>query len=232
MAASVVAKHSSMRRRGGIGLRRHKDRGRRDRDLAEKRVRPGRIDLDGFGLARRRKRSGSRPSAGNRSSWPAWRGPSPASGRVFRSFSSSSAKAVMRKNHWVSIFFSTGAPERQSAVDDLLVGEHRHVDGIPVDRALLAIGEAEPQEIEEHALLVAVIGRVAGRELAAPVEREAEQVELLPSSRRCCRRSSPGWMPRSAAAFSAGRPKASQPKGCSTLKPAMRLKRATTSPMT
>ena len=33
------------------------------------------------------------------------------------------------------------------------------------------------------------------------------------------------------AAFSAGRPNASQPNGCSTLKPRIRLLRATTSPI-
>lgn len=32
-----------------------------------------------------------------------------------------------------------------------------------------------------------------------------------------------GWTPRSMAAFSAGMPKASQPIGCSTLKPRARL---------
>ena len=40
----------------------------------------------------------------------------------------------------------------------------------------------------------------------------------------------PGWTPASKAAFSAGRPKASQPMGWSTLKPRARLWRASTSP--
>ena len=39
-----------------------------------------------------------------------------------------------------------------------------------------------------------------------------------------------GWLLCLMAAFSAGRPKASQPIGCSTSKPFMREKRATTSP--
>jgi hypothetical protein len=38
-------------------------------------------------------------------------------------------------------------------------------------------------------------------------------------------------MPDLIAAFSAGSPKASQPKGCSTLKPRSRFMRATTSPI-
>ena len=40
-----------------------------------------------------------------------------------------------------------------------------------------------------------------------------------------------GCVPFLMAAFSAGRPKASQPNGCRTLKPCMRLRRATTSPI-
>jgi hypothetical protein len=40
-----------------------------------------------------------------------------------------------------------------------------------------------------------------------------------------------GWVPVLMAAFSAGRPNASQPNGCSTLKPRIRLVRAITSPM-
>jgi hypothetical protein len=40
-----------------------------------------------------------------------------------------------------------------------------------------------------------------------------------------------GGTPLAIAAFSAGRPKASQPMGCSTLRPCMRMKRASTSPI-
>jgi hypothetical protein len=40
-----------------------------------------------------------------------------------------------------------------------------------------------------------------------------------------------GWVPVWIAAFSAGSPNASQPKGCSTLKPRIRFMRAMTSPM-
>ena len=40
-----------------------------------------------------------------------------------------------------------------------------------------------------------------------------------------------GWLSLLIAAFSAGRPKASQPMGCSTSKPAMLAWRAMTSPM-
>ena len=40
-----------------------------------------------------------------------------------------------------------------------------------------------------------------------------------------------GWIPPLMAAFSAGRPKASHPNGCSTLKPRIRFIRAITSPI-
>ena len=69
-----------------------------------------------------------------------------------------------------------GAPAL--ALDHLLVGQHGIVDGIPVDPCFLAVGEARLPEVEEHLLLVAIVGRVAGRELAAPVERQAHHLEL------------------------------------------------------
>ena len=64
------------------------------------------------------------------------------------------------------------------AVDDLFVGEHGHVDRIPIDLALLAIDKARFVKVEEQRLFVAVIVRLAGRQLAAPVEREAEALQL------------------------------------------------------
>ncbi len=63
-------------------------------------------------------------------------------------------------------------------VDHLLVGEHGHVDRVPVDRAFLAIDQPRRMEIEEQRLLVSVIGRIARGDLAAPVERESEPPEL------------------------------------------------------
>ena len=66
------------------------------------------------------------------------------------------------------------------AVQHLLVGEHRPVDRVPVDPAAGAVEEAAFEEVEEHRLLVAVIAGVAGRELAAPVDREPHRAELAP----------------------------------------------------
>ncbi|GBD42350.1 hypothetical protein HRbin39_01741 [bacterium HR39] len=72
---------------------------------------------------------------------------------------------------------SAGAPA--APVDDLLVGEHRLLDGIPVDPALLAVGDALLEEVEEHRLLVLVVGGIAGGEFALPVERAAHGADLL-----------------------------------------------------
>src|SRR5205085_3853024 len=49
----------------------------------------------------------------------------------------------------------------------------------PIDLAFLAVNEASLEQVEEERLLVPVICRVAGCELASPVEREAEPLELI-----------------------------------------------------
>jgi len=72
---------------------------------------------------------------------------------------------------------STGAPA--AAIDHLLVGEHGHVDRVPVDLALFPLGQARAQEIVEHLLLVLVVAGIAGRELPAPVERQPDRPQLF-----------------------------------------------------
>ena len=69
-----------------------------------------------------------------------------------------------------------GAPA--APVDDLLIGEHGVVDRVPVHLGLLAVDDSGLQKIQEELLLAAVIGGIAGRDLARPVEREAERFEL------------------------------------------------------
>ena len=69
-----------------------------------------------------------------------------------------------------------GAPA--ATVDHLLVGEHGLVDRIPVDRAGLAVRDALLEHAQEQPLVPAVVLGVAGRELAAPVEPEAERRHL------------------------------------------------------
>ena len=65
------------------------------------------------------------------------------------------------------------------AVDDLLVGQHRLVLRAPVDRAVLAVGQALLAELQEQPLRPAVVRRVAGVEPAGPVEAHAEVLERL-----------------------------------------------------
>ena len=63
-------------------------------------------------------------------------------------------------------------------VDDLFVGQHGHVDRVPVHRGFAAIDKAMLVEFKKERLFVAVVFCIAGRELAAPVEREAEALQL------------------------------------------------------
>ena len=69
-----------------------------------------------------------------------------------------------------------GAPA--APVDDLLVGQHGMIDRVPVDPALAAIGQPRREEIEKHLLFVAVIFRMAGRDLARPVIGEPHALQL------------------------------------------------------
>ena len=71
-----------------------------------------------------------------------------------------------------------GAGAPAAAVDHLLVRQHRLVDRVPVHLRLAPLDQAGTQEIEEHRLLVLVVGGVAGRDLAAPVERQPHRLEL------------------------------------------------------
>ncbi|MGY3454666.1 hypothetical protein ACVWW5_000116 [Bradyrhizobium sp. LM3.4] len=75
--------------------------------------------------------------------------------------------------------FDNGTRTPAFAVDHLLVGEHGHVDGVPVHLALFALGEAFAQEVQKHLLLVLVVAGIAGRDLAAPVQRQPDRAELL-----------------------------------------------------
>ena len=76
-----------------------------------------------------------------------------------------------------------GARTPALAVDHLLVGEHGHVDRIPVDLGLLAIGQALGQEVEEQHLLAMVVFDVAGREFTRPVQRQAHRLQLAAHGR-------------------------------------------------
>ncbi len=70
----------------------------------------------------------------------------------------------------------TGAPA--ATVDDLLVGEHGLVDRVPVDDARRAIGDALFEHAQEQPLVPAVVVGPARRDLARPVDAEAERPQL------------------------------------------------------
>ena len=74
--------------------------------------------------------------------------------------------------------FDKGAGAPAAAFNDLLVCENGMVDGIPIDLRGLSGDEISLEEIEEHALLMAVIGGVAGGDFAFPVEGEAHGLQL------------------------------------------------------
>ena len=72
-----------------------------------------------------------------------------------------------------------GARAPALAVLDLFVGQHRHVDRIPVDHGVLAINQTLIEEIQEQRLLLAVVLGVAGGKHPRPVEREAQRLHLF-----------------------------------------------------
>ncbi len=64
-------------------------------------------------------------------------------------------------------------------VDHLLVGQHGRVLRTPVDRRLLAVGEAALEQLQEDPLGPAVVARLARGELARPVDRDPPRAERL-----------------------------------------------------
>src|SRR5690625_976475 len=75
--------------------------------------------------------------------------------------------------------FHQGTAALTAAVDDLLVGENRLVDGVPVDVALLAVGPALLEHLHEEPLVLPVVAWFAGDDPAAPVEHGPHLPELL-----------------------------------------------------
>ena len=67
-----------------------------------------------------------------------------------------------------------------ATVDHLLVGEHRLVVGTPVDRRLLAVGQAALVERQEDPLGPAVVLGLVRGQLARPVDRDPPRVERAP----------------------------------------------------
>ena len=65
-----------------------------------------------------------------------------------------------------------------AAIHYLLIGQHGGALRAPVDQRLFAIRQAALQHFEEEPLVPAVIVRLAGRELARPVDREPHRLHL------------------------------------------------------
>jgi hypothetical protein len=71
-----------------------------------------------------------------------------------------------------------GAGAPAASVYHLLVGEHGAVDRVPVHDAGLLVDESFLEHLQEQPLIPAVVGGLAGRELARPVDGEAERFQL------------------------------------------------------
>ena len=71
-----------------------------------------------------------------------------------------------------------GARPPALAVDHLFVGQHGHIDRVPVHHGILAVNQSTRHEIDEHRLLLAVIFGVGGGKLAGPVQRPAQRFHL------------------------------------------------------
>jgi hypothetical protein len=120
--------------------------------------------------------------------------------------------------------FDRKAADLALAVDNLLVGQHGAELRAPPHRALVDIGEAALEQLEEDPLRPAEVLRIRGVDFPLPVVGEAERLDLAPEVRDVVAGCwSPGGCRSFTACCSAGRPKASQPIGCRTLKPFARL---------
>ena len=151
---------------------------------AEQRVGPRGEDFE-LGLAVRRGRRIEREAdhaalPSGRSSCSASAALFPASARAGRARRAGpAAKSVILKNHWVSSRCSTSAPERQPRPSmTCSLASTVWSTGSQFTFDCLRSTRPARQEVEEHLLLVLVVGGIAGRDLAAPVERQAHRLEL------------------------------------------------------
>ncbi len=80
-----------------------------------------------------------------------------------------------------------------TAADHLFVRQADFVFGAPVDRDRRLIGQTALQELQKNPLRPSVVGRVGSVDLARPVKREPEHLELLFVAGRICSRHL-GWM--------------------------------------
>lgn len=119
--------------------------------------------------------------------------------------------------------FDQRARAPAAPVDDLLVGKHRHVLRIPVDLGGFAHHQPLLDKVEEQHLLAVVVIDVAGGEFARPVQRQPHDLELLAHGGDVLVGPLLGVDLILHRRVFGRMPKASQPIGCSTLKPLARL---------
>ena len=65
-----------------------------------------------------------------------------------------------------------------SPVDHLLIGQHGVIKRVPINLGFLADNETSVEKIQKHPLLMLVVGGVARRDLARPIERKPHRLQL------------------------------------------------------
>ena len=76
-------------------------------------------------------------------------------------------------------FFDERAAAPAAAVNDLFVGKHGLVHGVPVDGAVFAVNQPFLEEAGEEPLFPAVVVGFAGRDFARPVNGKAQRFQLV-----------------------------------------------------
>ena len=74
--------------------------------------------------------------------------------------------------------FNERARAPATTIDNLFIGEHRHINRIPIYRRFAAVNEAGLVEIKEQSLFMAIIIRLTRRKFARPINRKAQPLQL------------------------------------------------------
>ena len=119
-------------------------------------------------------------------------------------------------------FFNDSAASPAASFDHLFVRQNGVVDRVPVHCLGLAVGNAFLKHFQEHPLIPAVVVRFAGRDFTGPVKSQTESSIWAFMSAMLSYVHLAGATFLAMAAFSAGRPKESQPIGVMTFMPRIR----------
>ncbi len=183
-AAAFVAECGKLGIVGGQCLRQRMIGGNRHEGRAEQRVGPGRVDLQLIHALRRRL-FGQSPADQH-----AFRTADPVAlhqAHLFRPLVEivDGIDQVLRVigdleeplRQLALLDFRAGAPA--ATVDHLFVGKHGLIHRVPVDLGGLARHQPLLEEIDKQHLLAVIVIHVTGGELAAPVERQTERLQLI-----------------------------------------------------